>query len=132
MTPMAAHFVTFLSPGTFIAENTTKQIPHWDTAEAVEMAESITERHGAKPYGFYFTTRARADNELDSKVVDRSGTYYMGGDIETVEDVEAKGPSILLENMQGNGWDRVVTTRNGYQWTQPLCGNDVVLDMRSL
>ena len=56
---MKAHFVTFYSPGTFVAETTTKPIPSWDVDLAVAMASDIRERHGALAYGFRFSTRAR-------------------------------------------------------------------------
>lgn len=128
---MQKHFVTFLSPGTMVAETTQKPIDSWDVETACNMAHDITEPHGATPYGFYFTTRARADDELDSKEIDRSGTYYLGGRIETLTDIEARGlPSerVLRSNMRTNKWDRVVTNDNSWRWTQPLHENDTVLD----
>jgi len=72
---MKKNFVTFYSPGTFVSEETTKDIDSWNIQEAESMAESIKERHGAKPYGFRFTTRSRNDNELDNKVTDTSPMY---------------------------------------------------------
>jgi hypothetical protein len=129
---MTAHFVTFYSPGTFMAEDTTKPIDSWDVSKAMEMAKSITERHGAIPYGFVFTTRKRRDTDLDSKVTKRSGTYYLPHcKVETIADLKAKADSedsILISNMECNGWDRVVTTTKGWRWTQPLREGDVVLD----
>lgn len=124
------HFVTFLSPGTFLAEQTTKEIPEWDPEAAMKMADDITERYGATPYGFYFTTR-RNDGELDSKEVARSGTYFLGGEILTVEDVRARNDpdeKILLSNMENNGYEKIVVNTNSYRWTQPLEASDQVLD----
>ena len=69
---MKKHFVTFFSPGTFVSETTEKEIDSWDVEKAKELARSIKERHGATPYGFRFITRSRNDDELDSKVSDRS------------------------------------------------------------
>lgn len=62
---MEKHFVTFLSPGTFMAEDRTMPIPSWDVKLAQQMAESVKERYEAIPYAFYFTTRSRTDEELD-------------------------------------------------------------------
>lgn len=123
------HFVTFLSPGTFVAEDTSKPIGSWDVLQACAMARDIQERYGAKPYGFYFTTRAREAGELDSRRVATSGTYYLRGRIMTLEDVLREMPDekILAENMRCNGFDRVVVTHTPYRWTQPLRNGDVVL-----
>src|SRR5690606_2292573 len=130
---MKRHFVTFYSPGTFVAETTTKPIASWDTALAVEMARKITERHSARPYGFRFTTRKREDDELDSRVVEQSPMYFLGGRIETIEEVEARNDpneEILRSNMRGNGWNRIIVNDNSWRVRQPLKDDDVVLDVK--
>lgn len=130
MSKMQRHFVTFYSPGTFVAESSTEPIAAWDVDAAVEMAGKITERYGARPYGFRFTTRARGDGDLDSKVVATSPMHYIGGLVRTLEEVRAKADPkerILLSNMEGNGYARVWQTTKGWLWTQPLNDNDVVL-----
>lgn len=53
---MEKHFVRFLSAGTFVAEETVMPIEEWDVDQAIEMVRNITERYGAKPYGFQFVT----------------------------------------------------------------------------
>ena len=128
---MKKDFVTFLSPGSLLHEDTTKPIESWDIEKAKEMARDIKERHGATPFAFYFTTRTRADDELDSKQVEKSCTYYLGGKIETLADVEARNDpkeDILRSNMRCNGWDRIITNTNSWKVTQPLNADDVVLD----
>lgn len=129
---MEQHFVKFMSPGTFVAEETVKPIDSWDIAKATELAKEIIERYGAKPYGFRFITRSRADDELDSKVTQMSGTYFINGTVETIDDIKAKhdpNNRILISNMENNGWDRVVTTYSPYRWTQPFGKNDHVVNM---
>jgi hypothetical protein len=126
------HFVTFMSAGTFCAEDTTKPIDSWDIDKAVQMSKDVVERHNSKPYGFYFTTRGRTDDELDSKIVATSCMYYINGIIETLEELKAKNDPndrILISNMQSNRWDRVVTTYNPWKWTQPLKTSDIVLQV---
>ncbi len=128
---MIKHFVTFLSPGTIVAEHTTKPIKSWHVVSAKRMAKRIKERHAATPYGFYFTTRDRGENDFDSKETDRSPMYYLGGEVLTLEEVKAKKDpklSTLIRNMEGNGWERVITNNNSWQWTQPLRKEDIVLD----
>lgn len=123
---VSAHFVTFYSPGTMVAETRMLPIDHWDIAVAMRMADEVTERHGATPYGFEFTTRARGPADLDSKQIARSPFYWLGGVIKTVDQVEQG--SILHQNMKCNGWDRIVTNHNSWSWTQRLREGDVVLD----
>ena len=124
------HFVTFLSPGTLVHEKSTMEIEGWDVKSAVEMSHNIKERHGATPFAFQFSTRAREDHELDSKVTARSGRYYLGGEILTLADIRNRNDpadEILIRNMEGNGWDRVVVNSNSWKITQPLDADDVVL-----
>lgn len=127
---MEKHFVTFYSPGTFVSEETTKPIKKWDTKEAIKMARTVVERYGAKPYGFRFSTRARSENDLDSRVVKSSGLYWLGGRVETLKQVAARNDpkeKILLSNMRCNGWHKIVVNDNSWRWTQPLGPHDRVL-----
>lgn len=130
---MKKHFVTFYSPGSFVAETTTKPIKSWNIETAVEMARAITERYGAKPYGFTFSTRERGPSDLDSRETKRSSFYYLGGKIETVEEVRARGnpkEEILLRNMEINGYARVIVNDNSWRWTQPFGDADILLDVK--
>ena len=124
-------FVCFMSPGTFMSETTEKPIAGWDIHEACKMARAIKERHGATPFGFYFYTKRRNDNELDSKTVATSPTYYLGGQVLTYTELALRDdPSehILRENMRSNQIERVVVNTNSYKITLPLKPMDVVLD----
>lgn len=125
------HYVEFYSPGTFVAEVSTNPVDAWDVDAAVKMATDVTERHGATPYGFRFTTRGRDDDELDSRQIAKSPFYYLGGVIETLAEVKARNhpdDRILISNMECNGWDRVITNCNSWRVTRPLEADDVVLD----
>jgi hypothetical protein len=131
---MKKHFVTFFSPGTFVAENTIKSIDSWDVTKAVEMARNIKERHGATPYGFQFSTRERKDDELDSRVIERSGIYYLGGRVLTIcqlEEMNDPRNDILISNMKFNGWEKVIQNDNSWRWTQCLQEGDIVLEWNS-
>lgn len=128
---MNKHFVTFESPGTFITESTTSPIDSWDVAEAVKMAAGITERYGAKPFRFQFSTRTRSESDLDSHISEESAMYYLPHcKIETLEEIKARNDPkdrILLSNMECNGWSRIITTTEGWKISQPFHDTDVIL-----
>lgn len=128
---VSQHFVTFYSPGTFVAETSTYPVDSWDIEIAKDLAKQVTERYNATPYAFRFSTKARGEQDLDSKEIDHSNLYFLGGKIETVADVESRNDpseSILLSNMKSNGWDRIVVNTNSWKWIQPLHEGDAVLD----
>jgi len=131
-TIIAKHFVTFYSPGTFVAETTEKPIDAWDIKQATEMARSVLERYNAAPYGFRFSTRSRGPEDLDSRVTATSPFYWLGGTVETQADVEARATDkerILLSNMRSAGPDaKIITNTNSWRWTSLLGETDVVLD----
>lgn len=132
MSEVTQHFVTFYSPGTFFAEDTTKPIDSWDVPTAVKMSKSIVERYDARPYGFRFTTRSRGPKDLDSKEIAESPMHFLGGKIETVIEIERRNDpkeSILLSNMKCNNWPRIVRSTGRWSWCQPLRDKDVVLDI---
>ena len=127
---MKKEFVTFLSPGTFVHEETTLEIGKWDVEKAKKMAKKIVERHNSKPFGFFFSTRSRTAKDLDSKVTKQSGMYYLGGKVWTLAELKKRNDpkdSILISNMEGNGYDRVIENTNSWRVTLPLNEKDTVL-----
>jgi hypothetical protein len=128
---MKKHFVIFFSPGTLVAESDIKPIESWDVDAAIEMSRGIEARYGATPFGFQFITKERNEDELDSHVSECSVMYYLGGEVLTLTEIKERSDprdSILISNMECNGWDRVIENRNSYLWCQPLKDGDVVLD----
>lgn len=128
---VSKHFVTFYSPGTFFSETDSKTIDAWSTDLALRMADDITQRYNAKPYGFRFSTRSRGPGELDSKETARSGMYFLGGKVETLEEVKARATDddrILISNMEGNGYKRIITNNNSWRATVPFEDDDTLLD----
>lgn len=129
---MQKHFVTFLSPGTLFAENSSLPIDSWDVEKAQQMADEVKERYGAVPYCFYFTTRTRGNNDLDSHEIKRSCNYYLPHcRVDTLEEVKLRNDPkdhALVANMESNGYKNVVTTTLGWKWTQPFGKKDVLLE----
>lgn len=127
---MKKDFVTFYSPGTFVAEMTTRQVASWDVPKALKLMTTIEERHGAVPYGFRFTTKKRGLRDFEPKEVARSGMYYVNCRVETLDELTKRcdpTESTLLENMKRNGWDRIVTAKTGWAWSQPFREGDTAL-----
>jgi hypothetical protein len=127
------HFIRFFSPGTFMAETSELPIEKWDTNLAMKIARTVKERYGAVPYGFVFFTKARSDKDLDSKEVKTSNMYFLGGKVETLEEVEKRNDpkeEILRSNMRCNKYDKIIINTNSWKWTQPLGKKDVVLDFK--
>jgi hypothetical protein len=130
-TAIQKHFVIFFSPGIFFSEQSSKPIASWDVDKAVKMSQAIIERYNSRPYGFQFATRARTADDLDSKEIKRSGTYFLGGRVMTLTDVKREMPeaSILISNMKNNGYDKVVVSRSPWQSIHPLEKGDTVIPM---
>lgn len=128
---VSANFVTFYSPGTFVPETREQPIAAWDVVTAMEMAHGITERYGATPYAFRFSTRSRGPNDLDSKLSRQSPLYYLGGKIETREEIEARDDpkdEILRSNMRANDIGKVIVNDNSWRFTAAFNEGDVLLD----
>ena len=133
MTTMTKHFVTFLSAGTLVAEQSTKEIDSWNTDRAIELSRSVVERYETRPYAFYFTTRERGPDDFDSKETAKSNLYFLGGTILTLEQIKARSDSddnsILIFNMEANGYEKVIETCRPYRFTAAFKPGDVVLDV---
>jgi hypothetical protein len=139
MTIKTTHHVTFLSPGTFVSEQTTKPIDSWNVAVATEMATNIVERYDARPYAFYFTTKITADDvpddsggflQVQPRETERSGRHFLNGNVLTLDDVQRRGDkndSILVINMRNNQ-PIICETSNGYRHTAPFENGDVVVN----
>ena len=128
---MIKHFVKFLSPVKFVSEESELPIDSWNIEVAMSLAHSIVERYGATPYGFYFLTRTRGENDLDSHISDKSPMYFLGGKVETLAEVKARATdddSILISNMEGNKYTRIITSGNSCSYTAPLSDDDIVLE----
>lgn len=139
MSARAVNYVTFISPGTFFGEKTSLMIEAWDTRVARRMADAVIERHGARPYCFYFERRVEhgpiPDGEggfmdVRPKVTKKSGIYFFGKP-ETLDELEARNDpkeATLRANMKCNGWPIVAVATTGWSWAQPFEEGDFCVD----
>lgn len=132
------HMVRYYYPGSFMSEESTHELscfPGDRVAEAARLAPDhaycfvlydvdLPDPAALAALGERFT--------VVPKHLDETGRYYLPGAREyDVDGVQGWGEStgedvaILVSNMRGNGWSRVVRTRKG-NW-QPLMSRDVVL-----
>lgn len=136
------HYAWFFSPGSFVSEASEREIGEWDTREAVRVAATITERHGAIPFGFRFETRLVADPVPDGRggfmkvvpsILRKSGIHYIDGRVLTLADAERDFPDheTLLWNMRANKIARIVAgpvNGKNYRWFHEFSDEDRLLD----
>lgn len=129
---MKKHFVTFYCPGTFVAEETTREVPSWDVPFAIKMSETVLARYDAAPYGFRFTTRERGEEDFNSKETEKSPFYWLGGETYSVDQLETERPEgttdTLIRNMRGNGWKKCIFNRNSWLFVGILNDDDIILE----
>lgn len=140
MVSLRKHQVTFYSPGTFFAEISSRPINEWDTKEALEIAKTVSERYNAKPYGFSFSTQLTAlpvpdgeggTLEVAPKTVATSGTHFIGGKLETYDDVIARDDpkeEIMRSNMRANSYWIVCINTNSFRSALPFEEKDILVD----
>lgn len=120
------HQAVYLTPGSLFPEDQTVTLSAYAIAEAVEKAPR---------YAYQFTlhdvevrTGIIEDEVIENrKIVNRSGKFFLGGEIFTLSDVKGWGRefSILAGNMECNGWPKVIKCRTGN--FQPFEDGDVVV-----
>jgi len=83
-------------------------------------------------YYHILETEAPDGTVLKSDRLGVSGRYYIGGRVLTLADVkqEMPGERILIDNMEGNGWDRVIQTPLGN--FQPFLSQDMICGMNGI
>ena len=137
------HYVIFIIPGTVM--NVTSNygiasIESWDIKKATKMSDEITERYGAKPFGFKFETYREANpqkdtqgNEIQIKPerIAWSGIVYLGGKVETYDEIVARNdPSektLSFTMSVSENWVVVVNTTS-YKYVTYFDEDDVVVN----
>jgi hypothetical protein len=116
-------YLTYFYPGSFFNEESSKEVPKRNVASAVKGASP-----GAFAFQYHDRTKMVVDGEtLWGPVKNKSPMHYIGGKVYTLPEVEAAFPKekILISNMKGNCYKRVIKTRVGS--FQPLREHDVLV-----
>lgn len=141
MSTKEVHSVIFYSPGTLFSETSSRDVQSWDVRLALDLASDISERYGAKPFGFRFVTYTTADPvpdgiggtlEVERKKTKESPMHYIDGCLMTLDDVrkEPKNDTLIF-NMEANGIARVVTgpvRGKNFRWTHEFHEGDLLFD----
>lgn len=122
-------FVTFLLPATLVPEKATMLIGSWDPYRALEMAGEAAYGN-IKPYAFYFSTKTRGPEDLDSTITEESHHYFIGGAVRTLEELERdpEKNQILIANMRSFSANRVINTDGLHPVIRLMKPQDIVLD----
>lgn len=117
---MLKHYVEFSFPGAFFSEYSVKEV-------AERNPELITVPEGAFAYRFFDRIETVVDGETLTGERKNFSPFTYFGTAYTLEEVKAQFPeyTILISNMECNGWNRVVKTLRG-NW-QPLGEGDTVI-----
>lgn len=122
-------FVEYMSPGIFMSEKYVSLVGSRDPRRDAGNA-------GRNVFAFRYYDLAETEAEvngspvvLTSRQINNSGTYYINAQRLTRDDVR-KLPgdhTILLKNMESNGWDAVWWCRTGN--FQPCLDDDALVDV---
>jgi len=102
-------YVEFFYPGLIFPESSVRKVKNRDVKKL---------KIPTTAFGFHFfdikSTIVRK-TKMESKRLNASPFYYFGGRIMTLEEVckELPEAKILINNMECNGWDRVIRCRTG-------------------
>jgi hypothetical protein len=103
------HYVKFFFPNVFVDDSETKQVETRETS-------SLKLPQFCHAFSFFDRVETSSGGEvLKGKPKNFSGMYYVDGEAWTLEQVRSKLPEerILIANMEGNKWGKVIRTRNG-------------------
>jgi hypothetical protein len=129
------YYAKFLFPGLLFSESERVELKNHSSQEALKKMPKNAfafELYDVETRSYVLSETETHDKLGDDaitkdKTVNRSGVFYPGGVLFTLEEVKSMGKkySILASNMEGNCWDPVVKTTAGN--FQPFEKNDVIL-----
>lgn len=115
---MIKHYVEYTYAGSFFSENSTEEI--------VSRNQKITLPCGAYAYRIFDREEVSFGGETLKGSQKNFGPRHVKGDVYDIARVENEVTDnrILLANMRGNGWDRVVKCAQGFI---PMYDGDVLI-----
>ena len=114
-------FVSVFSPGTLFSEQDSFEVESRELKPILTKIKDITQRHGAKPYGFRFQ---------DGNGKPLSGTYYITGRLIYFDEIPENDEDlrILRSNMRANDYPIVIENKNSYRFTGQFEEEDSIIN----
>lgn len=115
------HYIKLFYPGAFFSDTAIQEI---ESREKFEIPKNVY------AYQFFDKEEFEVNGEaFTSKEKNFSPTYYFGVELELSAVINKYGKqSIVVQNMECNGWDKVIETEFGQCF--PLNEKDIVLPKR--
>lgn len=105
---MTKTYIEYFYPGSFVSETSIEEVKDRTITKDIPK--------GAYCFRFFDREEIEVNGEvLRGKAKNHSKEYYPDAELYDVERVmrEVTNPSILIRNMEGNGWKQVVKSRRG-------------------
>ncbi|MBB6487942.1 hypothetical protein [Rhizobium lusitanum] len=122
---MNNEFAVFAFAGNFSSTERRVAIQSRNVEYAEGIAQQMTIECGFQPVAFRFETMSD-----DGSIQNRSGWFYLGGTVETLQDITGKnepGDSRLIHFLEESGLNKIVTNNCPYLVRFPLRDQDQVL-----
>jgi hypothetical protein len=125
--PAVTTYVRYLYPGAFFSEDSAHAVSGRDPARVAREAPDGVFAFELYDVAAMTVTIGGEQVEMKSRVLHKTGRYYINAEKLTAADVEALPGDhrVLADNMRCNGWDIMLRCRTGNY--QPLQEGDEVV-----
>lgn len=129
--------VTYYSPGTLFSEQDNYDFDDFDLKKFINKAKNIKQRYGASPYGFSYQKLKTPLNppklegfkvNVEPKTLEKSGMFYITGDIIFSKDLVGNDERILRGNLENNYDGIGIVNRNSYKFHAGFNEKDCIIN----
>lgn len=135
------YLVTYYSPGTFFSESSSYKFTEFNLWKFCQKAKEISERYDAKPYGFNFqkleipVDLPKTEGfkvTVEPKILEKSGTFYITGDVIFSENLIGKDEQILKSNLESNNNGVGIVNNNSFKFRGAFEKDDNIVNWDGL
>lgn len=126
--------VTYYSPGSFFSETNEREFENFSLKEFTEKASTITQRYGAKPYGFKVQRLEEIVDMPDGfkcepKIIEKAKCYYfINAEVVFSKDLDKKTEGIFISNLENNCQGVGIISRNSYRFNYFFNKEDFIVN----